>query len=197
MPDVDGVQLCRAIKRNLRTSHIPVIMLSGKGDIADKLAGVNVGADDYVEKPFSMKLLLGKVKNLLRTRDSIIRHYVNSKSEIDPVSLTQTPLDEQFLKKAIQVMEKNLDNSEFSTDEFAREMCMSRSNLHLKMKAITGEATNDFIRRTRMTKAAELLKSNKYTVAEVSYMVGYKTPSYFATAFKSFFGHSPSSLLST
>lgn len=195
MPDVDGVQLCRAIKRNLRTSHIPVIMLSGKGEIADKLAGVNVGAEDYVEKPFSMKLLLGKVKNILRMRDSVISHYINSKTEIDPVKLTQSPLDEEFLKKAIKVMEENIDNSDFSTDEFAREMFMSRSNLHLKMKAITGEATNDFIRRTRMTKAAELLKTQNYTVAEVSYMVGYKTPSYFATAFKSFFGYSPSSLL--
>lgn len=197
MPDIDGIHLCRAIKRNLRTSHIPVIMLSGKSEIVDKLEGLNVGADDYIGKPFSMKELLRKVKNILRTRDSLISRYINSKTQVDPVKLTQSPLDEQFLKKAIEVMEKNLDNADFTTDEFASEMCMSRSNLHLKMKAITGEATNDFIRRTRLTNAAELLKTQNYTVAEVSYMVGYKTPSYFATAFKAFFGYSPSTLINS
>lgn len=196
MPDMDGVQLCRAIKRNLRTSHIPVLLLSAKADIVDRLDGLKVGADDYIPKPFLMDELLAKVRNLIRTRESIIRHYSqNSTAEIEPSKMAQNPLDEEFLSKATKIMDEHLDDSEFTTDMFARQMCMSRSNLHLKMKALTGESTNDFIRRTRLRKAAELLKTRRYTVAEVSAMVGYNTPSYFATAFKNFFGASPSSLL--
>lgn len=196
MPDMDGVQLCRAIKRNLRTSHIPVILLSAKADVADRLDGLKVGADDYIAKPFSMEELIAKVRNQIRTRESIIRHYSQSPgAPIEPAKVAQNPLDEEFLSKAVKVMAEHLDDCQFSTDEFARQMCMSRSNLHLKMKALTGESTNDFIRRTRLRKAAELLQTRRYTVAEVSAMVGYSTPSYFATAFKSFFGHSPSSLL--
>lgn len=195
MPDMDGVQLCRAIKRNLRTSHIPVIMLSAKADVADRLEGFKVGADDYIAKPFQTEELMAKVRNLIRTRESIILHYSRTTAPaIEPTEIAQNPLDEEFLKKAIKVMNEHLDDSQFTTDEFAREMCMSRSNLHLKMKALTGESTNDFIRRTRLKKAAELLKTHRYTVAEVSAMVGYNTPSYFATSFKNFFGHSPSSL---
>ena len=196
MPDMDGVQLCRAIKRNLRTSHIPVLLLSAKADIADRLDGLKVGADDYIPKPFLMDELQAKVRNLMRTRENIIRHYSQSTAaEIEPAKIAQNPLDEEFLSKAAKIMDEYLDDSQFTTDMFARQMCMSRSNLHLKMKALTGESTNDFIRRTRLRKAAELLKTRRYTVAEVSVMVGYNTPSYFATAFKNFFGTSPSSLL--
>ena len=195
MPDMDGVQLCRAIKRNLRTSHIPVILLSAKSEVADKLAGFNVGADDYVAKPFSMPLLLAKIRNQVRTRENIIRHYSQQTTAIDPATVAQNPLDEEFLTKAAKLMNDHIDDVQFTTDEFARQMCMSRSNLHLKMKALTGESTNDFIRRVRMHRAAELLKSHRYTVSEVSAMVGYSTPSYFATAFKNFYGNSPSTLL--
>lgn len=197
MPDMDGVQLCRAIKRNLRTSHIPVILLSAKADIADRLEGLKVGADEYIPKPFSLEELLAKVRNIVRTRENIIRHYSrDSLVEIEPAKVAQNPLDEEFLKKAIRIMGEHLDDSQFTTDEFARLMCMSRSNLHLKMKALTGESTNDFIRRARLRKAAEILKTRRYSVAEVSAMVGYNSPAYFATAFKNFFGCSPSSLLS-
>lgn len=191
MPDIDGVQLCRTVKRNLRTSHIPVIMLSAKSDVADQLGGFKVGADDYIPKPFSMPLLAAKIKNLLRTRDQAIRHF-NDSAKIEPEKVAMNPLDEEFLRKAVEIMERHLDDSQFSTDAFAREMCMSRSNLHLKMKALTGESTNDFIRRFRLHRALELLKTARYTVSEVSAMVGYGTPSYFATSFKKFFGTLPS-----
>lgn len=195
MPDIDGVQLCRTIKRNLRTSHIPVILLSAKADLSDRLDGLKVGADDYIAKPFQMEELIAKVRNQIRTRENIIKHY-SQDSEINPHEIAGNPLDEDFLKKAMKTIIAHLDDTEFTTEKFAREMCMSRSNLHLKMKALTGEATNDFIRRTRMKKAAELLKTRQYTVAEVSAMTGYSTPSYFATAFKNFFGYPPSRLLS-
>ena len=194
MPDIDGMQLCRTVKRNLRTSHIPVIILSAKNDIADQLGGLKVGADDYIAKPFSMPVLAAKIKNQLRTRDQAVRHFTDT-AAIEPEKVTINPLDEAFLKKAMEVMEKHLDDSEFSTNTFASEMCMSRSNLHLKMKALTGESTNDFIRRFRLRRALDLLKSGRYTVSEVSAMVGYGTPSYFATSFKKFFGSLPSEFM--
>ncbi|MDE6125370.1 MAG: response regulator, partial [Muribaculaceae bacterium] len=194
MPDIDGVQLCRTVKRNLRTSHIPVIMLSAKSDVADQLGGFKVGADDYIAKPFSMEVLASKIRNQLRTRRQAIRHFTDS-AEIKPESVALNPLDEEFLKKAMATMEKHLDDSEFSTDAFAGEMCMSRSNLHLKMKALTGESTNEFIRRFRLRRAMELLKTGRYNISQVSAMVGYGTPSYFATSFKKFFGELPSAFL--
>ncbi len=194
MPDIDGVQLCRTVKRNLRTSHIPVIMLSAKNDVADQLGGFRVGADDYIAKPFSMEVLASKIRNQLRTRRQAIRHFSDS-ADIKPETSALNPLDEEFLKKAMATMEKHLDDSEFSTDAFASEMCMSRSNLHLKMKALTGESTNEFIRRFRLRKAMELLKTGRYNISQVSAMVGYGTPSYFATSFKKFYGELPSAFL--
>ena len=191
MPVMDGLQLCKQIKQNLRTCHIPVIILSAKTDLKEQLEGLQVGADDYIPKPFSMAVVTAKIKNLFRTRHRAIEHYSNS-LEVEPEKVALNPMDEELLKKAIAIMEKHMDNVEFSTDEFAREMCMSRSNLHIKMKALTGESTNDFIRKMRFNQATKLLKEGRYTVAEISGMVGFNTPSYFATSFKKYFGCLPS-----
>ena len=160
MPVMDGLQLCKQIKQNLRTCHIPVIILSAKTDLKEQLEGLQVGADDYIPKPFSMIMIATKIKNLFRTRYRAIEHYSNS-LEVEP-------------------------------EIFAREMCMSRSNLHIKMKALTGESANDFIRKMRFNQACKLLKEGKYTVSEISGMVGFNTPSYFATSFKKYFGCLPS-----
>ena len=195
MPDIDGVQLCRTVKRNLRTSHIPVIMLSAKSDTNDFLGGLKVGADDYIAKPFSLDILSQKVRNLLHTRRQTIRHFTDLADDKKTDVPALNPLDEEFIKKALDTMEKYVDDSEFTTDRFAAEMCMSRSNLHLKMKALTGESTNEFMRRFRMRRAMDLLKSGRYTISQVSAMVGYGTPSYFATSFKKFFGDLPSNYI--
>ena len=135
-------------------------------------------------------MITTKIKNLFRTRHRAIEYYSKS-LEIEPEKIALNPLDEDLLKKAVEVMEKHMDDAEFTTDEFAREMCMSRSNLHLKMKALTGESTNEFIRKMRFNYACKLLKEGKYTVSEISSMVGY-VPSYFATSFKKYFGCLPS-----
>lgn len=191
MPVMDGLKLCKHIKQNLYTCHIPVIMLSAKTDLKEQLEGLQVGADDYIPKPFSITLVTTKIKNLFRTRYRAIEHYTNS-LEIEPEKVALNPMDEELLKRAVEIVEKHLDNVEFSTDEFAREMFMSRSNLHLKMKALTGESTNEFIRKIRFNKACKLLKEERYTVSEISTMVGFNTPSYFATSFKKYFGCLPS-----
>lgn len=191
MPVMDGLKLCKHIKQNLYTCHIPVIMLSAKTDVKEQLEGLQVGADDYIPKPFSLAVVSTKIKNLFRTRYRAIEHYSNS-LEIEPEKVALNPMDEELLKRAVEVVEKHIDNVEFSTDEFAREMYMSRSNLHLKIKALTGEPTNEFIRKIRFNKACKLLKEGRYTVAEISTMVGFNTPSYFATSFKKYFGCLPS-----
>ena len=191
MPVMDGLQLCKQIKQNLNTCHIPVIILSAKAELNEQLEGLHVGADDYIPKPFSMTLVTTKIKNLFRTRHRAIQYYSNS-LEIEPEKIALNSMDEVLLKRAVDIVEKHLDHVEFSTDEFAREMLMSRSNLHLKLKALTGESTNEFIRKIRFNKACKLLKEERYTVSEISSMVGFNTPSYFATSFKKYFGCLPS-----
>lgn len=133
MPVMDGAKLCKLVKQNLRTCHIPIYMLSAKADIKYQLEGLQVGADDYIAKPFSMAILKAKIMNMLRTRHRIFEHYSNT-TEIEPEKLTNNTMDEELLRKAIAVIERNMDNVEFSTEQFAREMNMSRSNLHLKLK---------------------------------------------------------------
>lgn len=191
MPVMDGLQLCKQIKQNLNTCHIPVIILSAKAELSEQLEGLYVGADDYIPKPFSMTLVTTKIKNLFRTRYRAIQYYSNS-LEIEPEKIALNSMDEVLLKRAVDIVAKHLDHVEFSTDEFAREMLMSRSNLHLKLKALTGESTNEFIRKMRFNEACKLLKEERYTVSEISSMVGFNTPSYFATSFKKYFGCLPS-----
>lgn len=190
MPVMDGLKLCAAIKQNINTSHIPVIMLSAKTDSKDQLDALKTGADDYMTKPFSMSVLITKIQNILRTYHRV--HDKATKSmEIAPEKISFNAMDEQILKKAISIVERNLDNSDFSTEEFAAEMNMSRSNLHIKLKALTGESALDFIRKIRFKEACRLLKDGRHSIAEISDMVGFNTPSYFATCFKKYMGCLP------
>jgi Signal transduction histidine kinase len=190
MPVMDGIKFTKQVKQNIRTCHIPVFILSAKTDIRDQLGGLQVGADDYVPKPFTLSVLTAKIQNTLRTRRRTYERYSNS-MEVEPEKITFNAMDEELLKKAVAVVERNMDNIEFSADMFAREMNMSRSNLHIKMKAITGESTIDFIRKIRFNEACKLLEDGRYTIAEVSTKVGFNTPSYFATGFKKYFGYLP------
>ena len=190
MPVMDGVKLCKQVKQNLRTCHIPVYMLSAKTDLHSQLQGLQVGADDYIPKPFSIEVLEAKILNMLRTRYRNFERYSNM-TEIEPQKLTNNSMDEELLKKAIGVVERNMDNADFSTEQFANEMNMSRSNLHLKLKAITGKSAIDFIYKIRFNRACQLLKEGRYSVSEISYMVGYNTPSYFAARFKKYVGCLP------
>lgn len=190
MPKMNGIKLCKNIKQNLRTCHIPVIILSAKTDIKDQLEGLQVGADDYIPKPFALSVLTSKIQNMMRTRRHMLEKYSKS-LEVEPEKITFNAMDEELLKRAVSIVEANIDNFEFSTDEFAQKLNMSRSNLHLKLKAITGESAIEFIRKVRFKKATELLKSGRYTVAEVSNMVGFNSSSYFATCFKKYVGCLP------
>ncbi len=191
MPELDGLHFCRRVKQNINTSHIPLILLTAKSETSQQIKGLEMGADDYVTKPFSTSLLAAKISNLLRSRKRLKEYYSGSK-EIIPENIAFNTLDEEFLKEAIAIIELHLSDSDFSVDKFSREIGMSRSNLYLKLKAITGESATDFIKRIRFNKAIELMQSRRYTIAQVAYMSGFNSPSYFSTAFKHFYGCMPS-----
>lgn len=190
MPEMDGIKLCKTVKQNIRTCHIPFIILSAKSNLEDQLQGLEVGADDYVAKPFTFSVLSMKIQNMLKSRQRILGFYSKT-SEVEPEKITFNAMDEQLLTKAKKIVMDNLANSEFSVDLFCSEMGMSRSNLHLKLKAITGESTIDFIKKIRFNEACKLLLDGRYNITEVSTMVGFNTPSYFATSFKNYFGYLP------
>jgi len=187
---MDGLKLCQAVKQNIRTCHIPVILLASKDSVEDQITGIEAGADDYVAQPFSITLLQAKVNNLLKSRYRLRHHYSNS-ADIDPEKITSNAIDGDFLKRAIQVVEQNMDNENFSSNDFAQALCMSRSNLHLKITSITGESATKFIRKIRFNYACKLLLDRKYTISEISSMVGFNSPSYFATSFKKHMGCLP------
>ena len=190
MPVMSGLEMCEKLKSNLQTSHIPVVLLTARNREEHTLEGLQTGADDYISKPFSIAVLTSKIQNMMRTRRHMLEKYAKS-LEVEPEKITFNAMDEELLKRAVSIVEENIDNFEFSTDEFAQKMNMSRSNLHLKLKAITGESAIDFIRKVRFKRATELLKSGRYTVTEVSSMVGFNSSSYFATCFKKYIGCLP------
>lgn len=194
MPELDGLHFCKRVKQNINTSHIPVILLTAKTETSQHLKGLEMGADDYVTKPFSPDLLALKVANLLRSRKRLKEYYLAGK-EIIPENIAFNTMDEEFLKKAIAIISANLSDSEFSVDVFTREMAMSRSKLYVKLKAITGEPVKDFIKRIRFNHAVELMKAKGHSIAQIAYMCGFNTPSYFSTAFKQYYGVMPSEYL--
>lgn len=191
MPVMDGLKLCEIIKKNMQTCHIPVILLSAKGSIEAQTAGIQGGADDYIPKPFSMSILKGKINNILKAKQRL-RYYYSNTIDIDVAKMTSNSLDEEFITKAIQAVEDNIDDEGFTADDLADKLFMSRSSLYLKMNSVSGEPPANFIRRIRFNKACKLLLEGRYTVSEVSARVGFSSPSYFSTSFKKHMGCLPS-----
>lgn len=189
MPVMDGVQLCTAVKRSSETAHIPVIMVSSAVDEKDQLNALHSGADDYISKPFSLPVLTAKARNTILSKSKIRAKL--SAAEVAVPDASYNPADEEILSKAAEIVRKNMDNVDFSTEDFAREMHMSRSNLHLKIKAATGDSALEFIRKMRFEQACKLLREGRYTIAEISDKVGFATASYFTTSFRRYMGCLP------
>lgn len=194
MPELDGLHFCKRVKQNIQTCHIPIILLTANADPGQHLKGLEMGSDDYVTKPFSMAILEAKVQNILKSRKRLKEIFSHSK-DIVPENIAFNSLDEAFLKSAIEIIEKNLSNSSFSVDRFAKEIGMSRSSLYLKVKAITGESVTDFIKRIRFKYAVELIESKQYTMSQIAYMSGFNSPSYFSTSFKQYYDCMPTEYL--
>ncbi len=190
MPNMDGTQLCRKIKSNIKTSHIHVILLTAKSDITSKMEGYETGADSYLTKPFLPQHLMQVIKNLLNTRQHI-KAYYSSTHENRQEPLGIHPRDKQFIANAIALIEKNIDDDGFNVETLGNELGLSRTHLFRKFKSLTGTAPNDFIRQIRLKRAAQLLKEKQYTISEIAYMVGFKIPANFSTSFKAYYGVTP------
>lgn len=189
MPEMDGNELCRLIKENKRTAHIPVILLSAKQTTESKVEGLSIGADDYVTKPFNMTILVLRIRKLIE-----LSRYNASKGTIDPApsEIVITSLDEKLIEKAIKYVEDNISRSDLSVEELSRELGMSRVHLYKKMLQITGKTPIEFIRVIRLKRAAQLLRDSQLHVSEIAFQVGFNNPKYFSRYFKEEFGVLPS-----
>ncbi len=191
MPKLDGFQLCSKLKNDERTSHIPVIMLTAKATMHDKINGLEIGADDYIMKPFEADELKARIKNLLQQRERLHEHF-RKHGLIDIEDKNITSVDKQFLQKAVSIINEHISDTLFGVEVLAEDMAVSRSLLLKKTEALIGESPNELIRRIRLENAANLLKHNSGNISEIALEVGFSNPSYFAEAFKKQFGVSPS-----
>ncbi|TYA84178.1 two-component regulator propeller domain-containing protein [Seonamhaeicola marinus] len=191
MPEMDGIELCAALKANIRTSHIPVVLLTALNSVEHRIEGLESGADAYIPKPFKMRLLSVRVEKLIESRN-LMRKRFQTEKEITPEKVTLNSVDEQFLREIMDLMEANMSNESYWVDQLVKDMNTSRSTLFRKLKKLTGQSPNDFIRIVRLKRAAQLLEQNELNVAQVSYMVGFSDPGYFGKCFRKFFGESPS-----
>lgn len=190
MPLMDGFELCKTIKSNVGYSHIPVILLTAKTNIQSKIEGMELGADSYIEKPFSPEYLLAVVSNLINNREKLRRDFAKSPFvAVNTMALTKA--DEEFIKKLNEIILSNLSNQEFSMDDMAESLNMSRSSFYRKMKGVLDLSPNEYLRIERLKRAAQLLKEGESRINEICYMVGFSSSSYFSKCFLKQFGVLP------
>lgn len=191
MPEMDGCEFCEKIKISEKTSHIPVILLTAMAEINDRIKGLEIGADDYLTKPFNAKELRVRISNLVHSR-KVLRQKFTSNSIIHPGEILVSSRDKDMMEKWLGVVQRNIDNVDFSVEDLGRETGMSQSQLHRKLKAIVDMSANQFIRSVRMHRAMELLQKGVGNIGEVAYRVGYDDPGYFSKSFRKFFDKLPS-----
>ncbi len=193
MPKIDGMELCKRLKTHLDTSHIPVIMLTARAGEKNKIEGLETGADEYLTKPFSAKELLARTKNLIEQRRRLQAHYQNSQHTIRPENITTTSIDRKFMERVLDLFEKQHSDANFGVLQMQKELAMSKTQLHRKIKALTNETPGELLRNFRLKRAAQLLSKKADTVTQIAYQVGFNNLSYFAKCFKASYGVSPSS----
>lgn len=191
MPKMDGYDFCTKLKSEIETSHIPIIMLTSKSGFSDEKLGLEKGADDFICKPFNINLLKARMLNLIKSRQEL-RDRFQKELVIKPTEVVLGSTDEKFINKAIKLVEDNMGNPAYDIDTFSRDMAMSQSTLYRKLKTLTGQSTNNFIKDLRLNRAATLLAQNEISVSEIATMVGFDDPAYFSKSFKLKFKLSPS-----
>ena len=191
MPNLDGLEMCEKLKTDLRTSHIPVIMLTAKATVENRIQGFETGADDYITKPFNMQELVVRIKNLIEQRQKL-REQFSRDVILQPQNISITSFDEKFLNKAMAIIEENMNNFEFDVTKLTDKLEISRVQLFRKLKALTDQSPSEFIRTIRLKRAAQLLDKGFGNIAEVTYQVGFNNLSYFAKCFRELYGLSPS-----
>ncbi|RVU00485.1 helix-turn-helix domain-containing protein [Mucilaginibacter limnophilus] len=190
IPGIIGTELTRRLKSDIRTSHIPIILLTAKGSIEQQIHGIESMADAYIAKPFNYDYLLATAKNLLKNRALLKDHYSSDISTQGKVPMSNS-LDKKFLNDFAGIVEQNLSNENFSVDDICKLIGISRVQLYRKVKALLNCSITDYILKRRLKKAKYLLINENYTIAEVTYMVGFATPNYFSTVFKAKYGITP------
>ena len=188
MPVMDGLELCKTLKRNPATRSIPFVMLTARMAQEQKIEGMEVGADDYITKPFNIDLLNLRIRNLMKWRKGgCTEKWLPQAREIEITSE-----DEKMVRKATLLVEKNMANTDFSVEMLSAELGMSRVNLYKKLLSITGSTPSEFIRVIRLQRAGQLLRQSGKTVSEIAYEVGFNNPRYFSKYFKELYGMMPS-----
>jgi signal transduction histidine kinase/ligand-binding sensor domain-containing protein/DNA-binding response OmpR family regulator len=191
MPEMNGIELCRKLKTDPRTSHIPVLLLTARTAEEQKIEGFDSGANDYVTKPFNFEILQSRIRNLIAQREAFQRTF-NKHIEVKAGDVEITSLDEKLIRKAIHIVEEHIGDADFSVERFSRELGMSRVHLYKKLLALTGKSPIEFIRNIRLQRAAQLLKKSQLSVSEIAYQVGFNNPKYFSKYFKDQFNILPS-----
>ncbi|MCW4112742.1 response regulator [Segatella copri] len=192
MPEMDGITLLRNIKGNANISHVPVIMLTSKSEISDRLEGIKLGADAYLAKPFSLEELHLTIDNLIDNVRRLKGKFTGALKQDDKVEKVEVKgYDEELMERIMKVVNENLSDSDFNVEKMCDEVGVSRTQLHRKLKEMTGVPTSEFLRNIRLNEAARLIREHKINITQVSYMVGFANNSHFSTAFKKYFGMSP------
>jgi signal transduction histidine kinase/AraC-like DNA-binding protein len=192
MPKMNGMELCKKLKSDVHTSHIPVIMLTAKAGMDNKLEGLETGADDYLTKPFDGMELLVRTKNLIQQRQKLRELFSTKEVKLDPKKITVTSIDQKFLEKVLALLEKNFPDPDFGVPQMQDALAMSKTQLHRKLKALTNEAPGELLRNFRLKRAAQLLSQKADSVTQIAYKVGFNNLSYFAKCFKELYGVAPS-----
>ncbi|MBN1407588.1 MAG: response regulator [Calditrichaceae bacterium] len=191
MPNMDGLTFCSTIKKDERTSHIPVIFLTARASGESRIKGLQTGADDYICKPFEINELEARIQNLIDQRQQLKEKF-KRKAGLKPHEIVTSSLDKKFLEKGLLIIEKNISDSNFSVEKFAKEMALSRVQLYRKIRALTGQTASEFIRTVRINRAAQLLKQKYDNIGQIAFFVGFNNPSYFSKCFYKQFGMYPS-----
>ena len=188
MPIMNGIDACKEIRKN---SQVPIIMLTAKGEEIDRILGLELGADDYITKPFNTNLLISRCNNLVNSR-ILLQEKFSKQPQAFVQMLATNPIDKEILDRAMAVIEQHLDDTEFNVNVFAREMAMARTNLFTKLKAITGQTPNDFILTIRLKKGALMLRNNpELNITEIADRIGFSSSRYFSKCFKDIYHVSP------
>jgi len=193
MPGMDGFEACKILKSDARTDHIPIIMLTAKATIEDKLKGLSRGADAYLVKPFNKEELYTRLEQLILLRKKLIHKIQKEGANVLLKKRTKNP-KLQFLQKIVHLIHQDISDSNFGSDALAKKLLVSESQIYRKIRAITGKSTAVYIRSIRLQYAKELLSTTDKTVSEVAYEVGFNDPSWFSRVFKEEFGYSPSAV---
>jgi DNA-binding response OmpR family regulator len=190
MPEKNGYELTDTLKNNVKTSHVPIILLTAKATEKDKLEGLGVGADAYLTKPFNVDELKIRIKNLINERKKLWQYYSESFS-YKPENLKISSPDQKFLTRALEILEENKSDSTFNSSKLQKELGISKTLLHVKLKALTGKSTTEFIRTYRLKYSATLILQDCGNISEIAYESGFNDQGYFGKSFRKHFGVTP------